>query len=602
MAITSINTGKKYRVTCSALNVRSGPGTNYYKIGTKKKGWTTQLVTIKNGWVRLPGYGYYNGDNKVEQWVSAQYMEVAEDKTTSSNPPKVTQTTQNSPPPVVDNSNTGQDTQMPAINPTTGENEESTGYLPDMESTFDFNGNWNDAANRSEFTSISNVLGFFGMPYQFLPTADPRISGSGGVGAIDEIGYEWADSIVAHMPIVFLAPGRAQFMTKYNDKDRASVLGMAVQQGMNIMSGGLDDLLKDEGRYYTFAYADSEYYKYVNPMCRIAAQFLELADYRGAAGFDFYSMNWADFTRGHIGSLADIGSFLSVPFYVNADTSISESFSNSTTQSMIASTANSISDMGRELNFLVGNVQSAAGIELIANDAEVAQNIENINNMVNNLLGKGNFISNLATHLTTVAAGGKLQFPEIWSDSSFSRSYSLEFKFVSPEPDKLSIYTNILVPLFHLIGMVAPQSVSTNPNGYTNPFLVRAMYKGFFNVDTGIITSMNVQKGGEGMWTPDGLPTSVEVSIDIKDLYECMSVTKTDSTQWSYDTLSNTGQMDYIASLCGINIFKPEVMRVMQMTLLNNYANRARDLFPVNVFGSIQDKIANSVMNIYRGV
>lgn len=602
MAVTSITIGHKYKVTANpSLNIRSGPGTNYYKIGSLKKGAVESAITMKSGWVRLSGYGYYNGDNKVERWVSGQYLVPAEDKTQSAKPPVVKDTTQNSPPPVVDNSNTGQDTQMPAYNPVTGEQEESSGYLPDIDSAFGFQGDWNDASNQSEFYDVSSVLGFFGMPYQFMPITDPRITTSSGVGGISGIGYEWSEAIIAHMPIVFLAPGRAQFMTKYNDEDRKTVLGSLIQNGANIATGGLDDLLKDNGRYYTFAYADSEYYKYVNPMCRIAAQFLELSDYAEAIGFDFYSMNWADFTRGHIGSLADIGSFLSIPFYVNADTSISESWSNSTTQSMIASTANSISDMGRELNFLVGNVQSAAGIELIANDAEVAQNIENINNMVNNLLGKGNFISNLASHLTTVAAGGKLQFPEIWSDSSFSRSYTLEFKFVSPEPDKLSIYTNILVPLFHLIGLVAPQSVSTNPNGYTNPFLVRAMYKGFFNVDTGIITSMSVQKGGEGMWTPDGLPTSVEVSIDIKDLYECMSITKTD-TGLKYDTMSNTSQLDYIASLCGINIHKPEIARMVYMELMNNGVNKIRDLVPINIFGSIQDRVANSIMNIYRGV
>ena len=38
-------------------------------------------------------------------------------------------------------------------------------------------------------------------------------------------------------------------------------------------------------------------------------------------------------------------------------------------------------------------------------------------------------------------------------------------------------------------------TVKDNPNGYVNPFLVRACYKGFFNIDTGIITDMSVTKG-----------------------------------------------------------------------------------------------------------
>ena len=62
-------------------------------------------------------------------------------------------------------------------------------------------------------------------------------------------------------------------------------------------------------------------------------------------------------------------------------------------------------------------------------------------------------------------------FPEIWSDSKFSRSYTCEIKLVSPDPSPLSVYMNVLVPLFHLIALVGPRAVPGNPNGYTNPFL-----------------------------------------------------------------------------------------------------------------------------------
>ena len=33
------------------------------------------------------------------------------------------------------------------------------------------------------------------------------------------------------------------------------------------------------------------------------------------------------------------------------------------------------------------------------------------------------------------------------------------------------------------------------------------------------LMSMSLQKGSEGGWTVDGLPTTVDVSIEIKDLY-----------------------------------------------------------------------------------
>ena len=102
------------------------------------------------------------------------------------------------------------------------------------------------------------------------------------------------------------------------------------------------------------------------------------------------------------------------------------------------------------------------------------------------------------------------------------------------------------------------------------------------------------------MWTVDGLPTSIEVSMTIKDLYEVMSISKTTLTSnWKYDTMSNTAQMDYIANLCGINMYKPEVARQISMWLVNEVGASALDV-PRNIWYNIQQKIGSTVMNIFR--
>ena len=254
--------------------------------------------------------------------------------------------------------------------------------------------------------------------------------------------------------------------------------------------------------------------------------------------------------------------------------------------------------MGKELSFLLGQSSSALGVEALRNDAEIASNIENVQSWVNKILGHGNVLSNLATHLTTVVAGGKLIFPEIWSDSSFSKSYRCEFKFIAPDPSPLSIYLNVLVPLFHLICMTCPQSVVSNPNGYTNPFIVKAIYKGFFSVDMGIITDMSVTKGEECRWTREGIPTSINVSIEIKDLYSAMSITPSTISNFKYDTMSNTALMDYIATLCGVNIQRPEIGRITEMWMVN-IGNKITDIVP-NLWGGIEDKVQNIIMNFYN--
>ena len=567
-------TGDSYTCTASSLHIRSGPGTSNKSIGMLRKGDTVTEVSTSNGWLEHSAGG----------WSSLTYLS----KTASAPAPEptVTTTTENTTPPVGD-----------AFTSIADGDDEGSGYQPDIGLILSDKGKVN--TYNSDFTRMSSVAGVFGLPYQFLPNTDPRINGS----STDRIsiGYEYADKIVERIPLLFLTPGKASFMTHYSTNDKESILKRILTSGVNI-SGNLstDDLLEDNGRYYTFEPDVPRYYSFVNPMCRIAARYLDIQDVP-LDGVNLDRVNWMSMTKRRISGIGDFGDFNAIPFYLDTETSISESHSNSTTQSMIASTVNSISDMGRELNFLLGYGQSATGVEVLNSDAEIASNIENVQNMISGLMGRGNFLSNLANHLTTVAAGGKLTFPEIWSDSSFSRSYNCEFKFISPDPSNLSVYLNVLVPLFHLLGMVCPQSIAANPNGYTNPFLVRGLYKGFFNVDMGMITDMSVTKGAECQWTPEGIPTSMTVSITIKDLYQAMSITPTSSTSdWKYDTLNNTSLMDYIANLCGINIYKPEYTRMIEMWYMNNFANRASDLFKVDIWGGMQQWAQNKILGTFR--
>lgn len=64
-----ITVAKTGTVTASSLNVRSGPGTYYSKIGSLKKGATVQIVSQTNGWYKIY---YKNGTG----YISAQYIRI----------------------------------------------------------------------------------------------------------------------------------------------------------------------------------------------------------------------------------------------------------------------------------------------------------------------------------------------------------------------------------------------------------------------------------------------------------------------------------------------------------------------------------------------
>lgn len=581
-----------WEVTCPSLMVRSEPDINSTAIGTVKKGTLlTQIDSRSNGgklWI-LHSRGWSCAQElsrklasrtlKATSATPKTYMtartvdDVAVMTTTTETAPgvTVTETTTNAP---ADNVEVD----------VSGNTDEGSGYRPDLIEIFD---NQEDSYfSRSEYTTIDNALSILGLPYQYLPEADCRIDGTMNV---DALGEEYADNIVKHIPLLLMTPGKASFMTNYSNTEKENILSSLVG-GYN---NDLSDVISRPGRYYTFEAETARYYKFLNPMCRIAARYLDLGD------DEFADMNWMDYTRTRINKFANVGSIGAIPFYIDSDTSISESFSNSTTQSAMASTVNSISDMGRELNFLLGYSSTAVGADAM-NDASIQGNVEQLQNTISGLLGKNSFIDNLASHLTTVAAGGRLIFPEIWSDSSYGKSYDITLKLVSPDNDNLSLFLNILVPLFHMLALVAPQTINNDPNSYVNPFLVRAVYKGMFSVDTGIITSMSVNKGSEGMWTPSGIPTTMEINFTIKDLYQVMSITESNILGIGDNTINNTALMDYIGNCCGVNVFEPEIARAVDMWFATSLKNSIQDGVK-GIWASVQDKIQKSIMRLYRG-
>ena len=68
---SSTSTKKKTgKVTTGVLNVRSGAGTSYSKIGTLKKGATVTILQTSNGWHKIELSGSKTG------WVSADYIKI----------------------------------------------------------------------------------------------------------------------------------------------------------------------------------------------------------------------------------------------------------------------------------------------------------------------------------------------------------------------------------------------------------------------------------------------------------------------------------------------------------------------------------------------
>lgn len=485
----------------------------------------------------------------------------------------------------------------------TEETEESYAYVPDYDplsvsSSTDFS-----SSLEQNFT-ISNIRGIFGMPYQFMNTVDPRVTDS-----TNGIGRKYANEIVSYMPLLLITPGVPIFMASYTKKDKQTILEKFIKEASNIESGIQNTVLSDQGfgKYYSLQYAYNEYFEYINPMCRIAARYMNLQNVE-VDGTKLDSFNWAKATNENFSKLFSVYHGCTA-WYCESENNITDSFSNDTSESMIASKINgTLSDAGRELNFLLGTYKSSTGkgalLDEFVNADKLAENMDNVAEFINNTLGSsgaGGLFKTLTGAVQTVAAGGKIVFPEMWSGSSFSRSYTVNLKLVSPDADDLSIYLNIIVPMLHLLGLVLPRQANDNPNGfaygYISPFLVRAFYKGFFNVDMGIITDLSFNKGTNSAWNSNGVPTIVDVSFTIKDLYNDLYMSNMDNM--TNNILKNIMLMDYIGNMCGININEVDVYRGIEIFFTQNVENRSKDLWRMKIWGSIDQFISNKYLNIF---
>lgn len=527
------------------LYIRSGPSLAYSIIGAFANGTTNLHATQEEGgWYYMVDYG---------GWSSGDWLRIDRNLGTSVSTPAPEQ-----------------------VQPRYTE-EDLLNMYRETQSGF-------SAENISELIT-SSLDGIYGLPYQFMASVDPKIDGT-------MFGQIYAEKVIARMPLLLLAPGKVNFTRAYKSKDDAAQSILAYIDD----AVGVDELAQattNTGRYYTFEYDYVDYYKHVNAMCMSGAYFLGIDNAQIKVGDTYKAIkdvDWGVFGTDTYKKILSNREY--VAFYVDSASQVNETLSNSTTESQLASKVNSFSDTGREISFLLGATTGAEFANTYGSKELIDQAMATIQNISDQYLNGNKLFEDIGKNFATIACGGKLIFPEIWSDSDFSNSYDISIKLRTPDGDKLSWFLNIYVPLAHLICLTAPREASdAGPNGYVSPFLVRGFYKGLFNCDMGIITNLSITRGREKAWTLDGLPTEVDVSLELKDLYKMLAITPYTSAG---SFVNNIGLMDYIANMCGININEPDLTRSIEVyCMLKGYklTHITSDLWR-----SAEQYIANRIM------
>lgn len=522
------------------IPIRSGPSSSYQTIGWLTKNKQYAATAKKSGFYYL---------SNVNGWVYQNYLSIMQDNSESTpvqlDPKEQASKAEDA---LKDNSGTSSET-------------DETQYAA-------YEKIWKTYLNAQYETSdgsdllIDDLNGIYGIPYQFPETVDMKLDGS-------PFGRIYAERIISRIPLLIMSPGKVAFMKDYKKSDKKNVIEQLLTGGEDSTLG---QLIKKPGKYYTFEYDATEYWKYVNSMNQTCATYLGIQDVKisinGKTG-TIGQFNWENASNGKFDSLL-VTSEQYTCFYTDASSTKNEDFSNSTTESQIASKVNGYSDLAKEARFILG-ATTGEKVSFLEED-NIGDLMTKIDNIADQYLHSSKIFSDLGKDFAVVAAGGKLIFPEIWNDSEFSQSFDVNIKLRCPCPNLVSWFLDIMVPLNMLIAYVMPRSpygkdtrgknFDSVVNGYMSPFLVRAFYRGLFNCDMGIVTSLSISKGSQGSWTLGGLPTEVDVSMTIKDLYNVMVMS---SATQPKTYITNTCFLNYLANCCGISVNKPDIMRSVDL-------------------------------------
>ena len=439
----------------------------------------------------------------------------------------------------------------------------------------------------------------FGLPHQFLESTDIRIDSN------NNFGYQFLTNIYAERPIITLMPGKMLYLPDYSKAD-AKIFGSIMAGGgfendnaKSVLQSIIDSHDGGETRYYDFATDYSEYIKHVNLLCRIAAIYLGIGDEEGPGDKKYKNFDWGNYQafNDYKNPVEDsflfelkqagtqfiqdftIGQRAYVNFYIDPNSSVNESMSNTTQKSQLEGAFDSVEGIVKEGNMLLNSVSTAgdeiAGFFTTAGDAILD---------LANAATLGIFKNMLQLGGKEVLHGANLIFPEIWMESEYTKSFNIQINLSSPYGDRESIYLNIFVPMLHALALALPRQSSAN--SFSSPFLIRGYVPGWFSIDMGIVESISIDKGPEQTWTVEGFPTQVKITLQIKDLYsQLMLPPKTGMF------FTNQGMMDYLGSLCGIDMTASQVLlktKVMVALLKNSVTD-----IPNKIYRNIVDTGVN---------
>jgi len=232
-------------------------------------------------------------------------------------------------------------------------------------------------------------------------------------------------------------------------------------------------------------------------------------------------------------------------FRVNHLDSISETFSNSTTDTGVGDTLNGVSKKWKELSFTAGGI---AGETLKGAASAVLDAVVGATDGLT--LGLSNVVAGFL-------AGANIEVPKRWESSSASfPSLNFSMQLVSPSAHPIAQLRNIYIPLASILAGALP--LATGPKSHTSPFICNMFVRGRQRVNLGMITSLTITRGVSNLpYNKQKRPLAIDVSFTVTDFYSVVSAPVAQDLLSAGNTMfdDEAGINRYIQSLCARDLY-----------------------------------------------
>jgi hypothetical protein len=147
------------------------------------------------------------------------------------------------------------------------------------------------------------------------------------------------------------------------------------------------------------------------------------------------------------------------------------------------------------INSILSQVGAGGGVVGTGADA-IKSGMDKLSKGIKNAAPEGTTMGRILNSANLLAAGGRIDFPMLWKNSTYSPSYTMTIRLYNPNPASREITAKYIIgPVAALLLLGLPQSVGEGV--YSWPFIHRIWSPGIYHIDPAYISNITIVKGGD---------------------------------------------------------------------------------------------------------